>query len=63
MLPLFYPEDGGRTFFRNVFRYQMHGIASEKIVIFIITAVRTLNLTSRLNFLADHSLINTAVKY
>jgi hypothetical protein len=46
-VPVFYPDDGGITLFRNIFRYQMHGNASQKIVILIITAVRILNLTSR----------------
>jgi hypothetical protein len=33
---LFYPEDGGNTFLRNV--SELYGVASQKILLFIVTA-------------------------
>jgi hypothetical protein len=40
-----YPEDGGDTFLRNVGLQDIHGATSQKMTFFIITAVKTSNLT------------------
>jgi hypothetical protein len=42
----FHPEDGGDMFLRNVGYFNgIHGVISQKIVLFITTAVRTSNQT------------------
>jgi hypothetical protein len=41
----FYPEDGGDTFLRNVGSQDLHGATSQKTAFFIVTAVKTSNLT------------------
>jgi hypothetical protein len=44
---LVYPEDGGDTFLRNVvFTQDLHGTTSQKTACFVVTAVKTSNLTS-----------------
>jgi hypothetical protein len=40
-----FPEDGGDTFFRTVGYNESHGVASQKTIFFIATAVKTSNLT------------------
>jgi hypothetical protein len=42
----FYPEDGGDMFLRNVgSRKDLHGATSQKKAFFVVTAVKTSNLT------------------
>jgi hypothetical protein len=36
---LFYPEGGGSMFLRNII--ELYGVTSQKILFFIVTAVRT----------------------
>jgi hypothetical protein len=41
-----HPEDGGDTILRNVGSYkEPHGVISQKMIIIIVTAVETSNLT------------------
>jgi hypothetical protein len=45
----FYPEDGGDTFLRNVDSYtKVYGATSQKTAFFMVTAVKTSNLTRQL---------------
>jgi hypothetical protein len=44
-LVLVHPEDGGDTILRNVVSYKRHGVISQKMIIIIVTAVETSNLT------------------
>jgi hypothetical protein len=42
----FDPEDGGYMFLRNVrYNYRLHGVISQKMILFITTAVKTSNPT------------------
>jgi hypothetical protein len=46
LLSLFEPEDGGDMSLRNVC-YGLHGVISQKTVLFITTVVRTSNITGQ----------------
>jgi hypothetical protein len=50
LLALVHPEDGGDTIFRNVGSYKSHTTSSsQKMIIIIVTAVETSNLTFELH--------------
>jgi hypothetical protein len=40
-----HPDEGGVKFLRNVFLKEPHGVTSQKTPFFIVTAVKTSNLT------------------
>jgi hypothetical protein len=42
---IFYPEDEGDTFLRNVGSHKIHGTTFQKTTFFIVTAVKTSKLT------------------
>jgi hypothetical protein len=42
---LFDPEDGSNIFFRNIGLFELHGVTTQKTVLFIVTAAITSNST------------------